>query len=183
MMWHWQLSALASGAELVLYDGPIEGPETLWRLVAAERVTVFGTNPPIFSSARRPDSHPDTPSILALCARYFRPDRFYMSGNTTGCATSVSDLPLQSISGGTDIIGCFVLGNPNLPVYRGEAQCSSLGLDVRALPPADEPTAPIGELICANPFPSRPLGFYGDDDPQPVSRGVFQPESWCLDPW
>ena len=71
-------------------------------------------------------------------------------------------LPLQSISGGTDIIGCFVLGNPNLPVRRGAAQCRSLGLDVRALPPADDPNARIGELICANPFPSRPVGFYDD---------------------
>src|SRR5881392_1976501 len=68
------------------------------------------------------------------------------------------DLLLQSISGGTDILGCFVLGNPVLPVHRGEAQCRSLGLDVRALPPADAPLARIGELVCANPFPSRPIG-------------------------
>jgi acetoacetyl-CoA synthetase len=73
-------------------------------------------------------------------------------------------MPLQSISGGTDIIGCLVLGNPNLPVHRGEVQCRSLGLDVRALPPADDPRARIGELVCANPFPSRPLGFHRDTD-------------------
>jgi acetoacetyl-CoA synthetase len=73
-------------------------------------------------------------------------------------------MPLQSISGGTDIIGCFVLGNPVLPVHRGEAQCRSLGLDVRSLPPPDDPETRIGELVCANPFPSRPLGFHGDAD-------------------
>ena len=73
-------------------------------------------------------------------------------------------MPLQSISGGTDIIGCFVLGNPDLPVHRGEAQCRSLGLDVRSLPPPDDPETRIGELVCANPFPSRPLGFHGDAD-------------------
>ncbi len=73
-------------------------------------------------------------------------------------------MPLQSISGGTDILGCFVLGNPDLPVHRGAAQCRSLGLDVRALPPPEDPAARVGELICANPFPSRPLGFYDDPD-------------------
>ncbi|WLA67648.1 hypothetical protein [Bradyrhizobium diazoefficiens] len=57
-----------------------------------------------------------------------------------------------------------MLGNPNLPVQRGEAQCRSLGLDVRSLPPSDDPGAPIGELVCANPFPSRPLGLHGDVD-------------------
>ena len=84
-----------------------------------------------------------------------------------------ADLPLQSISGGTDIIGCFVLGNPNLAVYRGEAQCRSLGLDVRALPPRDETTATVGELICANSFPSRPLGFFGDHDGSRFHEAYF----------
>ncbi|HXE48000.1 MAG TPA: thioesterase domain-containing protein, partial [Ramlibacter sp.] len=70
-------------------------------------------------------------------------------------------LPLQSISGGTDIIGCFVLGNPNLPVHVGEAQCRSLGLDVQAWKDGAR-AAGIGELVCTNPFPSRPLGFFGD---------------------
>src|SRR4051812_18499885 len=72
---------------------------------------------------------------------------------------------LRSISGGTDIVGCFVLGDPTLPVRRGEIQSRSLGLDVRALPRPDAPAgSATGELVCANPFPSRPLGFYGDRD-------------------
>ena len=82
-------------------------------------------------------------------------------------------MPLQSISGGTDIIGCFVLGNPNLPVHRGEAQCRSLGLDVRSLPPPDDPEARIGELVCANPFPSRPLAF----TVMPTARASMPPIS------
>ena len=72
---------------------------------------------------------------------------------------------MQSISGGTDIVGCFVLGNPNLPVFRGESQCRSLGLDVQALPHPGAPAgSATGELICRNPFPSRPLGLYGDHE-------------------
>jgi acetoacetyl-CoA synthetase len=75
----------------------------------------------------------------------------------------VKPLPLQSISGGTDILGCFVLGNPNLPVYAGEAQCKSLGLDVQAWKEGARADG-IGELVCTNPFPSRPVGFFGDTD-------------------
>lgn len=75
----------------------------------------------------------------------------------------VKPLPLQSISGGTDLLGCFVLGNPNLPVYAGEAQCKSLALDVQAWNQAAHESK-IGQLICTNPFPSRPLGFFGDPD-------------------
>ena len=163
MMWHWQLSALASEAELVLYDGPIEGPETLWRLVAAERVTVFGTNPAYLQFCEEAGFAPGHTFDLAALRAVLSTGSILYERQYDWVRDHVYDLPLQSISGGTDIIGCFVLGNPNLPVYRGEAQCRSLGLDVRALPPAGELTAPIGELICTNPFPSRPLGFHGDD--------------------
>jgi acetoacetyl-CoA synthetase len=82
-------------------------------------------------------------------------------------ARAVGPLPLQSISGGTDILGCFVLGHPELPVPRGQAQCCSLGLDVQAWRegrPLARGEGRVGQLVCANPFPSRPLGFYGDPD-------------------
>jgi acetoacetyl-CoA synthetase len=163
MMWQWQLSALASGAELVLYNGLIEGPETLWQLVAAERVTMFGTSPAYLQFCEEAGFAPGHTFDLAALRAILSTGSILYERQYDWVRDCVSDLPLQSISGGTDIIGCFVLGNPNLPVYRGEVQCRSLGLDVRALPPAGEPTALIGELICTNPFPSRPLGFYGDD--------------------
>ena len=159
MMWHWQLSALASGAEIVLYDGPLMSERTLWEIVSAERVTVFGTSP----------------SYLALCqsqqlnVRQDYPLERLRAILSTGSVLherqyawvrdQVKPVPLQSISGGTDIIGCFVLGNPNLPVRAGWSQCRSLGLDVRAAGPG-----PVGELVCVNPFPSRPLGFANDPD-------------------
>ena len=165
MMWNWQLSALASGVELVLYDGPLEGPDTFWRIVAEERVTVFGTNPAYLDFCEKAGLSPgrmfDLSALRAVLSTgsILYPRQYDWVGGQVKAM-----MPLQSISGGTDIIGCFVLGNPNLPVHRGEAQCRSLGLDVRSLPPPDDPEARIGELVCANPFPSRPLGFHGDAD-------------------
>lgn len=173
MMWHWQLSALASGAELVLYDGPIEGPETLWRVVAAERVSVFGTNPAYLQFCQEAAFGPGRSCDLSPLRAILSTGSILYERQYDWVRDHVSHLPLQSISGGTDIIGCFVLGNPNLPIYRGDAQCRSLGLDVRALPPPDEPTAQIGELICANPFPSRPLGFIADRDHSRFHEAYF----------
>jgi acetoacetyl-CoA synthetase len=165
MMWQWQLSALASGAEIVLFDGPLQGPETLWRIVAEERVTVFGTSPAYLQYCEQAGFVPQAAYDLSSLRSILSTGSILYDRQFNWVSDTVSAvLPLQSISGGTDIIGCFVLGNPNLPVHRGEAQCRSLGLDVRALPADDAPGEPIGELVCANPFPSRPLGFFGDAD-------------------
>jgi acetoacetyl-CoA synthetase len=94
----------------------------------------------------------------------------------------VKRVPVQSISGGTDIIGCFVLGNPDLPVYRGESQCRSLGMDVDAVGPDAAAVEPgdVGELVCRNPFPSRPLGFFGDLDGSRFHEAYFSqnPGMW-----
>ena len=170
MMWNWQLSALVAGAEIVVYDGPLEGPETFWRIVADERVTVFGTNPAYLQfcestgfSPREMADYGPLRSILSTGSILFPRQYDWISQH-------VKSLPVQSISGGTDIIGCFVLGNPNRPVYRGQAQCRSLGMDVAALPEGDRR---IGELICANPFPSRPLGFYGDETGDRFHQAYF----------
>jgi acetoacetyl-CoA synthetase len=178
MMWNWQLSALAGGAEIVLYDGPVAGPQTLWDLVSAQAVTVFGTSPPYLRLCQdlgfSPREHVPLPHLRALLSTgSILTDRQY-----DWVRAEVGDLPLQSISGGTDIIGCFVLGNPNLPVHRGEAQCRSLGLDVAADGATD--ASPIGELICRNPFPSRPVGLYGDTDGSRFHAAYFaqQPGVW-----
>ena len=165
MMWNWQLSALASGTELVLYAGPIQGPETLWRLVSEEGVTVFGTSPAYLQFCEEAKLAPREMFDLTRLRAVLSTGSILYDRQYDWVRNCVKiDLPLESISGGTDIIGCFVLGNPNLAVYSGEAQCRSLAMDVRALAPLSEPNQPIGELVCANPFPSRPIGFYGDDD-------------------
>jgi acetoacetyl-CoA synthetase len=164
MMWNWQLSALASGAELVLYDGPITAADCLWRIVAEQGVSVFGTSPGYLQLCER--------SATAVTAgMHFEALRAVLSTGSIlsprqqdWFSNNVKRLPVHSISGGTDIIGCFVLGNPNLPAYSAECQCRSLGLDVRALAPAGTLAHGIGELVCANPFPSRPVRLLHDPD-------------------
>ncbi|HEX8050393.1 MAG TPA: thioesterase domain-containing protein, partial [Solirubrobacterales bacterium] len=165
MMWNWQLSALACGARVVLYDGPLTDAGTLWRIVAEEKATVFGTSPPYLQlcedsgfSPKREAPAPSLRSVLST-GSVLRDWQF------DWVAEEVGPVALQSISGGTDIIGCFVLGHPELPVRRGMLQSRSLGLDVQALPSETTPSdSRIGELVCRNPFPSRPLGFLGDED-------------------
>ncbi|MBR1175857.1 acetoacetate--CoA ligase [Bradyrhizobium sp. KB893862 SZCCT0404] len=165
MMWNWQLSALASGVEIVLYDGPLAAADTFWRIVAEEFVTVFGTNPVYLHFCEQKGFSPGQVFDLSALRAVLSTGSILYPRQYDWVSSKVkTSMPLQSISGGTDIIGCFVLGSPNLPVHRGEVQCRSLGLDVRSLPPPDDPQARIGELVCANPFPSRPLGFHGDAD-------------------
>jgi acetoacetyl-CoA synthetase len=174
MMWNWQLSALACGARVVVYDGPLAGPETLWRIVAEEEATVFGTSPPYLQlcqdsgySPRRQDPPRALRSVLST-GSVLRDWQF------DWVAAEVGPAALQSISGGTDIIGCFVLGHPELPVRRGMLQSRSLGLDVQALATDSTPSdSVIGELVCRNPFPSRPLGLLGDEDGSRFHEAYF----------
>jgi len=161
MMWNWQLSALASGVELVLYDGALASPETLWQIVAEERVNVFGTSPAYLKLCEDAGLSPRRRFDLSALRTVLSTGSILYPRQFDWAAAEIGAVPLQSISGGTDIIGCFVLGNPDLPVRRGEAQCRSLGLDVRALA---EPGETVGELICASPFPSRPIGLWDDPD-------------------
>ncbi|WP_246216958.1 acetoacetate--CoA ligase [Paraburkholderia panacisoli] len=163
MMWNWQLSALASGVEIVTYDGPISTVDTLWRLVANERVTVFGTSPAYLKMCEDAGLAPGQQFDLSALRAMMSTGAVLFDTQFRWVRDQVKPLRLQSISGGTDILGCFVLGNPNMPVYAGEAQCKSLALDVQAREQGAR-TDGIGELICANPFPSRPLGFFGDAD-------------------
>jgi acetoacetyl-CoA synthetase len=162
MMWNWALSALASGVEIVLYDGAVEEPETLWRIVAEERVSVFGTSPAYLQMGERAGIVPrETLDFLALRAVLSTGSVLYEQ-QQSWFSRNVKELPIQSISGGTDIIGCFVMGNPNVPAYAAEPQCKGLGFDLRALPVEGSSNSQVGELVCACPFPSRPIGFLQD---------------------
>jgi acetoacetyl-CoA synthetase len=163
MMWNWQLSALASGVEIVTYDGPISTVDTLWRLVADERVTVFGTSPSYLRMSEDAGLVPGQQFDLGALRAIMSTGAVLFDAQFHWVRDNVKAVPLQSISGGTDILGCFVLGNPNLPVFAGEAQCKTLALDVQARAHGI-PTSGMGELVCANPFPSRPLGLFGDTD-------------------
>jgi len=170
MMWNWLASALASGCTVVLYDGsPVwsggaEAPEALWRMAAEERINVFGTSPQYLESLRKRNFSAQAFDLSAL-----------QSVLSTGAPLSAelfdyvaehikADIPVYSISGGTDIIGCFVTGNPAAAVHRGEIQCAALGMDVDV---AD------GELICNSPFPTMPLRFLNDADGSRLTAAYF----------
>ena len=165
MMWNWLVSALAAGTEIVLYDGSVSFPEpdSLLKIMQRAGVTVFGTSAAYLQYCRDaglvPKECAPMPKLRAILSTgsILWDAQYDWIGENFGASVSI-----QSISGGTDIIGCFVLGNPNLPVYRGESQCVSLGLDVRAMTAAGPLRTGTGELVCLNPFPSRPLGLFGD---------------------
>jgi acetoacetyl-CoA synthetase len=163
MMWNWQLSALASGVEIVTFDGPISTVDRLWRLVADEHITVFGTSPAYLAMCEEAGLVPGRQQDLGALRAILSTGSVLHDRQFHWVRGQVKNVPLQSISGGTDILGCFVLGHPSLPVHAGEAQCKSLGLDVQAWRDGG-PTEGIGDLVCAKPFPSRPLGFFGDTD-------------------
>ena len=167
MMWNWLISALAVRAEIVLYDGSVSFPEpdSLLKVMAREEITIFGTSAAYLQYCNDaglvPKKTAPMPKLRAIQStgsilRDIQYDWILENFKTT--------VSIQSISGGTDIIGCFVLGNPNLPVYRGESQCVSLGHDVRAMTPEGPLRTGTGEPVCLNPFPSRPLGLFGDLD-------------------
>src|SRR6185436_6048119 len=164
-MFNWQLSALAVGAHVVLYDGPVSGPRTLWELVADHGVTVFGTSPPYLQLCQdagyRPASEVDLGPLRAVLST----GAVLHDWQFDWVRDAVGPVPLQSISGGTDIVGCFVLGHPERPVPRGHCQSLGLGLDVAALDDDGRPVlGQVGELVCRRPFPSRPVRFLRDPD-------------------
>ncbi len=163
MMWHWQLSALASGVEIVTCDAPVASASTLWSLVARERVTVFGTSPAYLRLSQEAGLSPACAFDLGALRAILSTGAILHDTQFDWVREHVGPLPLQSISGGTDILGCFVLGHPQLPVRRGESTCRSLGMDVQAWQGGAQ-TSGVGQLVCVNPFPSRPLGFFGDPE-------------------
>jgi acetoacetyl-CoA synthetase len=168
MMWNWLMSALATGATLVLYDGSPFHPDpgVLWRLAQDERLTVFGTSAKYLSALEKNGYRPtDSVDLSALGALLSTGSPLLPEGFDFVYRAIKSDLHLASISGGTDIVSCFALGCPTLPVHRGEIQCRGLGMAVEIF---DDDGRPVrgerGELVCTAPFPSMPVGFWNDPD-------------------
>ncbi len=167
MMWNWHVSALASGATLVIYDGSPMYPQpgVLWDLAEEANITLFGTSAKYLEALQKtaysPSDYYPLSSLKTLCSTgsVLYPKQFdYVYANIK------ADLHLASISGGTDICGCFVLGNPISPVYRGECQGAGLGLDVAVFNDLGQPVIQQrGELVCCNSFPNQPIGFWHDD--------------------
>lgn len=178
MMWNWLLSALASGASLILYDGaPLHpSPAVLWQLAADEEITIFGTSARYLSALEKRGYTPaDDFSFPKLRAILSTGSPLAPSSFDFVYRQVKQDVMLASIAGGTDLISCFVLGNPMLPVYRGEIQCIGLGMDVRIFDSAGkEVVGQKGELVCGSAFPSMPIGFWNDPDGSRYRKAYFE---------
>ncbi len=189
MMWNWLVSALAVGATLVLYDGSpmVRKGALLWEMAAAARVTVFGTSAKFLSLSQKAGITPARShdlsalrTILSTGSPLAPQSYDYVYGDVK------SDVCLSSISGGTDIISCFALGNPVGAVYRGELQMRGLGMAVAVLSEAGSAVVgEAGELVCTRPFPSMPVAFWGDPDGTRYRAAYFDraPGVWQHGDW
>ena len=189
MMWNWLVSGLASGATLVLYDGSpfVARARVLFDLADAEAVTHFGTSAKYIDAIAKAGLKPrethrlDKLRAVLSTGSPLLPESFdYVYQNVK------SDVCLSSISGGTDIVSCFVLGNPTGPVWRGEIQAKGLGMAVEVF---DEKGRTLhgekGELVCTNPFPSMPIGFWNDPGDARYHAAYFEkyPGIWRHGDW
>ncbi len=185
MMWNWLVSGLASGATLLLYDGsPFVGRgRILFDFAEAEGMTHFGTSAKFIDAIAKVALKPaKTHKLERLRAMMSTGSPLVPEGFDYVYRDIKPDLCLSSISGGTDIVSCFVLGCPILPVWRGEIQCKGLGLAVDVF---DDEGRPLrgdkGELVCTQPFPSMPVAFWNDPDGAKYRAAYFDrfPNIWC----
>ncbi|HRP25483.1 MAG TPA: acetoacetate--CoA ligase [Rhodocyclaceae bacterium] len=185
MMWNWLVSGLASGASLMLYDGNpfLNDGRLLWDYAERERFTHFGTSAKYIESLAKSGLQPmQTHRLENLRAVMSTGSPLAPQSFDFVYRSIKSDLQVASISGGTDILSCFVLGNPALPVWRGELQCAGLGMAVDVW---DEDGHPLvgekGELVCLKPFPSMPIGFWNDPNGERYAAAYFERFAgvWC----
>ena len=185
MMWNWLVSGLACGATLLLYDGSpfADQGKVLFDLAQAEKMTHFGTSAKFIDAAAKMGLTPGrTHDLSALRAVFSTGSPLSPEGFDWVYREIKQDILLASISGGTDIISCFVLGNPVLPVYRGEIQCRGLGMAVDVFDDDGKPVrSEKGELVCTKPFPVMPVGFWNDPDGAKYRAAYFErfPNVWC----
>lgn len=186
MMWNWLASGLASGATLLLYDGSpfVKGGHILFDYAAAERCTHFGVGAKYLDACLKLGTVKprETHDLKALRCIFSTGSPLSPDGFDYVYRDIKPDVQLASISGGTDIVSCFVLGNPLLPVWKGEIQGRGLGLAVEVL---DDDGKPVrgekGELACMKPFPVMPIGFWNDPDGKKYRAAYFErfPNIWC----
>ncbi len=185
MMWNWLVSALACEATLVLYDGSPFYPDgnALFDLSDWEGVTTFGTSAKYIDALKKSGLKPrQTHRLHSIKAILSTGSPLSPEGFDYVYQHIKPDVRLSSISGGTDIISCFALGNPVAPVYRGELQTRGLGMAVDVF---DDNGVPVrnnkGELVCTMSFPSAPIGFWNDDKDRRYHAAYFEkyPNTWC----
>jgi len=177
MMWNWLVSALASKAVLVLYDGSPFYPDgnVLWEYAEAVDMTLFGTSAKYIDALKKNNLEPgrkyDLSSLRSVCSTgsVLAPESFDYVYQAIK-----QDVCLASVSGGTDIVSCFVLGNPILPVYRGEIQCRGLGMAVEVFDKNGQAVRnQKGELVCTQTFPSQPVYFWADESGEKYHNAYF----------
>lgn len=186
MMWNWLVSALAVGATLVLYDGSptYPGPEVLWNYADDYNLTVFGTSAKYLASLEKTGYKPGTQNKLTHLAAILSTGSPLLPESYDYVYKDIKhDVCLSSISGGTDIVSCFALGNPVKAVYRGELQQRGFGMNVQIFTD-DGKIAAIGEkgeLVCTAPFPSQPIYFWNDKDKVKYKKAYFErfDNIWC----
>ncbi|MCX7149725.1 MAG: acetoacetate--CoA ligase [Rhodocyclales bacterium] len=185
MMWNWLVTGLASGATLMLYDGsPFVGRGSiLFDYADAERMTHFGTSAKFIDAIAKIALKPRrTHKLEQLRAMFSTGSPLVAEAFDYVYNNIKQDVQLASISGGTDIISCFVLGNPNGPVHRGEIQCAGLGMAVDVLDDGGRPVrGEKGELVCTRSFPVMPIGFWNDADGSKYHAAYFErfANIWC----
>jgi acetoacetyl-CoA synthetase len=185
MMWNWLVSGLATGCTLLLYEGSPFAPDrdVLWRMAERERATHFGTSPKYLTALEKDGGNPGASFDLGALRSIISTGSPLAPEQYDFVYTRVKpDVHLASISGGTDIVSCFCLGNPWLPVYRGEIQCRGLGMKTEVFDDAGRPVqGQQGELVCSAPFPSMPIGFWNDPDGSRYRAAYFErfPNVWC----
>ncbi len=177
MMWNWLTSSLATGATLVLFDGNpfYPGPETLWELAREVNMTVFGTSAGYLSALQNTGLKPrEKYNLKFLRALLSTGSPLSVEGFEFVYSSIKEDIQLASISGGTDLNGCFALGNPMGPVYAGELQCRGLAMKVEAFDESGHSLVNLkGELVCTAPFPSMPIYFWDDPDGEKYRSAYF----------
>ncbi|YCH23911.1 acetoacetate--CoA ligase [Pseudomonas sp. D1-3] len=185
MMWNWLVSGLALGATLVLYDGSPFHPQPtrLIDLIDAEDISIFGTSAKFIAALEKAAAKPrETHKLSRLKALLSTGSPLAHESFDYVYRDIKADVCLSSISGGTDIVSCFALGNPVAPVYRGEIQCKGLGMDVQVWDDAGKAVVgEKGELVCARHFTSMPVGFWNDADGEKFRSAYFEtfPGVWA----
>lgn len=185
MMWNWLVSSLTVGATLVLYDGSplFPKPTRLLNLIDRIGITVFGVGAKLIESLEKSYLTPKKSHQLKSLRTVLTTGSPLLPESFTYVYKKIkSNVCLSSISGGSDIVSCFMLGNPNLPVYCGELQCAGIGMDVRIFNEAGKAVvSEKGELVCASPFPCQPIYFWNDPNGEKYHAAYFEtfPNVWA----
>jgi acetoacetyl-CoA synthetase len=189
MMWNWLVSALAVGASIVLYDGAplLRRRAVLWDMAEAERITAFGISAKWLALAEKEGLEPRTTHDLSALTSILSTGSPLAAHSFDYVYEKVKpDVRLSSISGGTDIISCFALGNPIGPVWRGEIQARGLGMKVEIFDEVGHSVREMpGELVCTAPFPSMPIYFWNDPKNEKYRSAYFDhfPGVWRHGDW